>query len=269
MSVVETFKMSLYACGCGYKTTHNGNANKHKKVICGHEMKFEMTEFVTKRDYDGKTNTTSGNVASESVVYNTEKIVNNTAETINNSTHNDNSTTTNDDSVNITTNINFVLPSGTTKEDFMELVTATHNIGFRPPERVVKMPGVVLTLTRGANKLPGALVERGNRIFEKLPDGSERVMAKKKAVQTYTQEAIEAMCSRPPDPSISVFLDTDRGFKRTKMSIRDAAQLRVTNPPGYHRGVPDLVKRNHQKIESYTGECLDAITAENKAKGFV
>jgi hypothetical protein len=48
---METFKMTLYACGCGYKTIHGGNASKHKKVSCGHVMTSEITEFVTKKDH--------------------------------------------------------------------------------------------------------------------------------------------------------------------------------------------------------------------------
>lgn len=45
---IETFKMTLYVCGCGYKTTHCGNAGKHKKNVCGHEMTNDVTEFVKK-----------------------------------------------------------------------------------------------------------------------------------------------------------------------------------------------------------------------------
>ena len=33
---IDTFKLTLYACGCGYNTTDNGNASKHKKVACGY-----------------------------------------------------------------------------------------------------------------------------------------------------------------------------------------------------------------------------------------
>jgi len=45
---IDTFKLALYVCGCGYKTTHCGNSNKHKKVSCGHTMTSELTEFVPK-----------------------------------------------------------------------------------------------------------------------------------------------------------------------------------------------------------------------------
>jgi len=51
---VEIFKITLYTCGCGYKTTNSSNASKHKKVACGHEMKTETKEFVAKEDYDNK-----------------------------------------------------------------------------------------------------------------------------------------------------------------------------------------------------------------------
>lgn len=252
--MVKILSGTLYSCPCGYETLSPSNSMAHSKTkkCLHHTMVKTTTEFVMKSDYDNK-----GGVASAVSIEGNHHNISIGGGNIDNSV------------VNITTNINFVLPSGTTKEDFIEFAKATQNIGFRPPERIVKMPGVILTLTRCAKKLPGALVERGNKIFEKLPGGGKRVMAKKKAVQTYTQEAIEAMCLHPPDHSISEYLDIDRGYKRTKMSIRDAAKLRVTNPPGYHRGVPDLVKINHQRIESYTGECLDAITTENKANGFL
>ncbi len=45
---IETFKLSLYECGCGYKTIHGGNAGKHKKISCGHAVTSQMTEFVPK-----------------------------------------------------------------------------------------------------------------------------------------------------------------------------------------------------------------------------
>ena len=40
---LDVFKFSMYTCGCKYNTSDPGNANKHKKVSCGHEMKIEMT----------------------------------------------------------------------------------------------------------------------------------------------------------------------------------------------------------------------------------
>ena len=45
---IETFKLALYVCGCGYKATNTGNVSKHRKVSCGHEMTGKMTEFVKK-----------------------------------------------------------------------------------------------------------------------------------------------------------------------------------------------------------------------------
>jgi len=49
---MESFKSTLYTCGCGYKTLHQGNASRHKKVECGHTMSSELKEFVLKDDYD-------------------------------------------------------------------------------------------------------------------------------------------------------------------------------------------------------------------------
>ena len=245
---IETFKMTLYACGCGYKTTHCGNASKHKKVSCGHVMTSEITEFVTKKDH----------LAS----HGTQITTNN-----DNSTHNDNST------VNITdnsiTNLTLVLPERTTKEDFVEYLESLGHLGFRTPEQIATMPGKMLMFTRDAKKLPGALVERNKKIVEKLPDGSERIMAKKKAIQTYTHEAIDALCSRPPADGVSDFLDVERGLNKTKMSMRDASKLRVSNPVAYHGKAPDDVKFRQQKIESHTEKELDKITTENKLNGFM
>lgn len=49
---MESFKTTLYTCGCGYKTLHQGNASRHKKVECGHAMSSELKEFVLKEEYD-------------------------------------------------------------------------------------------------------------------------------------------------------------------------------------------------------------------------
>ena len=120
---IETFKIRLHVCGCGYKTTDVGNASKHKKVSCGHVMTSEITEFVTKKDH----------LAS----HGTQITTNN-----DNSTHNDNST------VNITdnsiTNLTLVLPERTTKEDFIEYLSAMDHLGFRTPEQIATMPGKML-----------------------------------------------------------------------------------------------------------------------------
>jgi len=246
---VETFKMTLYTCGCGYKTMNCGNANKHKKVPCGHEIKSETKEFVLKEDYDNK----------EGIVISGDK------NTIGNDNIIDNSI---DNSTHIT-NVNLVLPDQTTKEDFIGYLESLGQLGFRTPDEISLMPGKMLMFTRNAKKVPGALVERNNRIIEKLPDGSDRVMSKKKAVQTYTHEAVDALWTIDPAEGIADFLDTPRGQKRAKMSIRDAAKLRVTNPHDYHNRVPADVKNQHQKIENNTEKFLDKITTENKLNGFL
>jgi len=252
---IETFKMTLYVCGCGYKTTNTGNASKHKKVSCGHVMTNEMTEFVTKKDH----------LASHG---NTPHILGDTIardKIIDNSTHNGDNI---DNSTNIT-NVTLVLPERTTKEDFIEYLCAMDHLGFRTPEQVVAMPGKMLMFTRDAKKLPGAIIERNKKIIEKLPDGTERVMGKKKAIQTYTHEAVDALCSQPPAVGVSDFLDIERGLNKTKISIRDASKLRVSNPGAYHGKVPDDVKFRQQKIESHTEKYLDKITTENKLNGFL
>lgn len=252
----ETFKFSLHVCGCGYKTGYSGNAARHRKVACGHEMKNELKEFVLKEDYDKK------EVHMES--HGNASVINNhQGDNITGNKVIDNST------VNNNVNITLVLPERTTKEDFVEYLESMERLGFRTPEQVAAMPGKLLMFTRGAKELPGALIERNKKIIEKLPDGTERIMGKKKAVRTYTHEAVDALCLRPPTNSASDFLEMDRGTKRTKMSIQDAVKLRATDSVAFHHEVPTNVKTIQQRIESHTEKALDKITLENKTNGFL
>jgi hypothetical protein len=243
---IETYKFPVFTCGCGYTTTDRGNSAKHKKVSCGHEMTVSSERFVLERDH----------LASHG---NTTHITNIAG----------NNTNISDSIVDQSTNITLVLPERTTKEDFAEYLETLGQLGFRTPEQIATMPGKMLMFTRDAKKLPGAIVERNKKIIEKLPDGSERVMGKKKAIQTYTHEAVDALCLQPPAVGVIDFLETERGSKRTKISLQDAAKLRVTNPREYHCGVPEDVKFRHQKIESHTEKALDKITTENKTNGFL
>ena len=243
---IEIYKFMVHSCGCGYKTSDHGNASKHKKTSCGHAMVNDVKEFVLKEDYEKK------GLIDIHGDHNTANI--------------DNST---DNSTNITTNVTLVLPERTTREDFVEYLETMSRLGFRTPDQVVSMPGKMLMLTRDAKKLPGALIERNKKIIEKLPDGSERVMGKKKAVRTYTHEAVDALCLRPPADGVTDFLDTDRGTKRTKMSVQDAAKLRATDSVAFHHEVPASVKTLQQKMETHTESFLDKITNENKTNGFL
>ena len=259
---IDTFKLALYVCGCGYKTTHCGNSNKHKKVSCGYTMTSEMTEFVLKKDHLASHGKIDDSKISPGDTVSRDKITN-----IDNS-HNNNIGDNIDNSTNIT-NVTLVLPERTTKEDFLEYLRELDQLGFRTPNQIVTMPGTMLMFTRDAKKLPGALIERNKKIIEKLPDGSERIMAKKKAIQTYTEEAVDALCWQPPADGVVDFLDVERGLNKTKMSMRDAAKLRVSNPVAYHGKVPDDVKWRQQKIESHIEKHLNEITTENKNNGFL
>ena len=245
---MEKFAVSLYICGCGYKTTNPGNASKHRKVICGHDISVSAVSMVLEKDHLSAIEKASTGCIT---------------------TNGDNNIAINGDNTDNSVNINFVLPERTTKEDFMDYLLAMDHLGFRTPEQVAAMPGKLLMFTRDAKKLPGALIERNKKIIEKLPDGTERVMGKKKAIQTYTHEAVDALCLRPPAVGVSDFLETERGDKRTKVSLQDAAKMRVTNPRGYHHGVPDDVKFRHQKMETHTEKALDKITTDNKLDGFL
>ena len=229
---MKTYQITLYVCGCGYETANHGNASKHKKVLCGHNILPENKKFVLESDHlktvaDLKNSNHSANVST------IEQTVNGDHAHIDNST---------DNSTNITTNVTLVLPERTTREDFVEYLETMSHLGFRTPDQVVSVPGKMLMLTRDAKKLPGALIERNKKIIEKLPDGSERVMGKKKAVRTYTHEAVDALCLRPPADGVTDFLDTDRGTKRTKMSVQDASKLRATDSVAFHHEVPASVK---------------------------
>jgi len=245
---METFSVRLHTCSCGYKTTDSGNASRHKKLGTDHEMQVSSVPMILEKDH---LEALAKAHASKTIIQDGEN------------NHQDNST------INNTTNIQLVLPPKTTKEDFVDYLCALNGAGFRSPGQIMKMPGNLLTLTRDPKKYPGALVERNNKIVEKLPDGGERVMGKKKAVQTYTNEAIDALYHSHPSNSVQEFLDQDRGVKRAKMSIVDASKMRVDNPHGYHNRVPEDVKHIHQKMETNTKECLDKITTDNKDNGFI
>jgi hypothetical protein len=244
---MKTLTVSIYTCGCGYETTNPGNASKHKKVECGNEMEVSPVRMVRETDYLEALAKASGSAAT----------VEGDNNVIDQSTHNH------------ITNINLVLPEHTTKEDFVRYLETLNGIGYRSDPRIMEMPGRLLMTIRGPEVTPGALIERKNKIVEKLPDGSERVMPKNKAVKVYTSEAIDALCQRSPDPSVDTFLEKYRGSKRVKMSVSDAAKLRLTNPSKYHIGVPDAAKTVIQKMEQHTGDYLDKITTANKDNGFL
>ena len=256
---IETYKLTLHSCDCGYKTLSSVQACKHSKTnkCMNYTMTKKEMRFVSEEDHlasHGKTPPVENiPTISDKSIHGNNNIVDSVV----------------DQSVNITTNVTLVLPERTTKEDFVEYLESLEHLGFRTPEQVATMPGKMLMFTRDAKKLPGALVERNKKIIEKLPDGTERIMAKKKAIQTYTHEAVDALCLRPPAIGVDDFLGTERGSKRTKISLQDAAKLRVSNPREYHCGVPEDVKFRHQKIESHTEKYLDKITTENKTNGFL
>ena len=49
---MNTFSVSLYVCGCGYKTTSPGNATKHRKVSCGNIISVSSVSMVLKESCD-------------------------------------------------------------------------------------------------------------------------------------------------------------------------------------------------------------------------
>jgi hypothetical protein len=248
--MVKTFSVSLYTCGCGYETTNPGNSGKHKKGKCGHEMTVSSARMVLESDYlealkthtGAFTLTGDGNAVDQS---------NNIDQSLNN------------------TNIVMVLPERSLKEDFKECVMTLQSANReRSAEDIILMPGKLLGITRDPKKLPGALIERNNKIIEKLPCGGERVMGKKKAIPTFTSEGIEGILCYP-HMSVPDFLEKHRGTKRTKISLADASRLRIHNPHEYHNKVPDDVKDILLRMENNTETCLQKITTENKDAGFL
>jgi len=49
---MQTFVITIHVCGCGYKTQDKSNANKHKKVDCGHEMTVSHKEIILEESID-------------------------------------------------------------------------------------------------------------------------------------------------------------------------------------------------------------------------
>ena len=258
--MVEFVNGTLHSCECGYTTLSSKYACKHSKTkkCSGKAMKKEELRFVKEEDYNiavRQTHSIGDTIARDKIIDN--RIDNRIDNSIN------------DNRIDNSTNITLVLPERTTKEDFVDFLRSLGNLGYRESHEIIQMPGKMLMFTRDAKILPGALIERNNKIIEKLPDGSERVMGKKKAIRTYTHEAVEALVNKPPADGVEKFLETERGYKRTKMSLQDAARLRANDPKNYHNSVPWDVKSNQHKMENYMETSLDKVTTANKLNGFM
>jgi hypothetical protein len=50
MDIPAVHTIPYHICGCGYKTSVHGNASKHKKTKCGHEISVRKNDFVLKED---------------------------------------------------------------------------------------------------------------------------------------------------------------------------------------------------------------------------
>ena len=122
---MKFYKIQLYVCGCGYETTHSGNAKKHEKTACGHSICSESVEFVKRSDYEAKPTTTIGQQA----------------ETITNNNHTDNSTK------NIT--INLVVPEQSivgSIQDAIKSEECIREIRGADPQQI---PAILFKYTRG------------------------------------------------------------------------------------------------------------------------
>jgi len=256
--MVETFAVSLYTCDCGYRTTNSGNSIRHKKGRCGHTMTMSSVRMVLEADY-----TEALSKAQHPVICSVGEHNNNM---VDQSTNNSNISNTN-------ININLVLPERSLKDDFAEYLTIMTATGSVPTSRLANkmthMAGNLLLKHRDPDTFPGSLIERNKKIVEKLPDGGERVLGKKKAVQTITSEAVDAICLSPLNAEVADFLQTEKGTKKTKMSVEDASKLRVIDPKSFHDRVPPEIKDIQRMMETHTERCLDKITTRNRDAGFL
>ena len=125
--MVEFINGALYSCDCGYNTLYSKHACQHTKTkkCSGKVMKKEELRFVKEEDH-------------LAALGNTSNIAPSIATTI------DGDNNVVDNSVNI----NLVLPERTTKEDFIEYLSAMEYLGFRTPEQIATMPGKMLMFTR-------------------------------------------------------------------------------------------------------------------------
>jgi hypothetical protein len=122
---MKFYKCPLYTCSCGYETTNQGNACKHKKTSGEHVVSVETIEFVKRSDYDAKPTTTIGQQA----------------ETITNNNHTDNSTK------NIT--INLVVPEQSvigSIQDAIQSEECIREIRGADPQQI---PAILFKYTRG------------------------------------------------------------------------------------------------------------------------
>jgi hypothetical protein len=178
---------------------------------------------------------------------------------INNTVNNDNSQHAN--VINNNTVI-FNLPTNTLKEDMIKYLE-TVKLTSPSTSLIVQMPGELLDRTRNAEKFPGALTERGNKIVEKLPGGGERVMGRKKAIKVFTHEAVDALCKQPPSRSTLDYFEKERTIGKKEVTIRDAVEASATNSVDFHHKTPSELKKIVNRIENHTENVLNKITKDN------
>lgn len=248
--MVKVYDIKIFECPCGYHTFDLTSAKRHSATKSCKDK--TMTSNVEKFTKVTEHHTENMNTAVDAK----NVITNPTAENI----------SLNDNSTNIT--IQFVLPEKTLKEDMIEYLEAV-KLTFTPSAvNMAKFPADLLLRTRGADKLPGAITERGTKIHEKLPDGNERIMGRKKAIRTYTHEAVEALCKRPPTPQTGEFYSDERGLTKTQVSLQDAIEASAKDSVTFHHKIPNDVKKIVRIVEGHTENALDQVVNENRLQGF-
>jgi len=240
---MSIYNLRLYICPCGYYTPIPGNANRHKKSTCKHaeHMKSEDSDFIKKTDNNSHGTVTQTAVSSGGIVNNSAQHAN----VINQNT------------------VIFNMPQNTLKEDMLLYLEKIKMINEPGTSFIVQMPGELLDRTRNAQKFPGALTERGDKIIEKLPGGGERVMGRKKAIKVFTHEAVNAICNKPPTRGTAEYFEKERQIGKKEMTIREAVEASATNSVDFHHKTPSELKKVVGRIEDHTASVLNKITKDN------
>ncbi|ABT15119.1 protein of unknown function (DUF1390) [Paramecium bursaria Chlorella virus NY2B] len=242
MNTIFSFK--VYTCTCGFYTADSSTATKHKKSkSCkDKEIKNDIIEFIRRDAVDPHGNLIPTNITNNTNCHNQHaNVINNT--------------------------VIFNLPTNTLKEDMIKYLETVRMSEDPSTSFIIQMPGELLDRTRSATKFPGALTERGDKIVEKLPGGGERVMGRKKAVKVFTNEAVDALCKKPPSVNTRDYYEKERTIGKKEMTIREAVEASATNSVDFHHKTPTELKKIVNRIETHTESVMNKITKDNYQRG--
>ncbi|ABT14921.1 hypothetical protein NY2A_B522L [Paramecium bursaria Chlorella virus NY2A] len=239
--------MKLYVCDkCDYKTQDKGHSSSHSKSkkCNGCTMKVTIIpvlpvdyvmELLAKSSNDhGILNTIGTNHGNVSSIV-------------------DNSVTT-----------NIYIPQNSLKDDMLEFLKTVVFDGIPSTSQIISMPSRVLYNTRNPEMHPGVITERGDKIVEKLPGGGERVMGRKKAIKTYTHEAIDALCQKPPTQHVREYFERERKIGKKEYTLKEAVTANAKNSVEYHHKIPSELKNIVMRLEDRMESEMNNITKENR-----